>query len=72
MKERSVIVRPPTKRDGRPVYVDGELAGSVRGLRDLTAVLRRAGFEGLDEVDVIDLPEIEWHGGGPEVWAARD
>ncbi|MGW7611638.1 hypothetical protein ACWGKW_31160 [Streptomyces sp. NPDC054766] len=71
MKERSVIVYPPVKYEGRKVEVDGVLVGRACGLRDLTEVLQRAGWEGLDEVDVLDLPAIEWHGGGPEAWSAR-
>ncbi|WP_406368512.1 hypothetical protein OG788_45825 [Streptomyces sp. NBC_00647] len=69
MSERSVIVYPPTRRVGRPVWVDGRPAGTVRSLRALTELLQRAGWEGLDEVDVAELPVIEWHGGGPEVWS---
>ncbi|MFC8963868.1 hypothetical protein [Streptomyces sp. NPDC057094] len=68
VSERSVIVYPPTKLEGRQVWVDGEPAGTPQSLRALTELLRRAGWEGLDEVDVADLPLIEWYGGGPEVW----
>ncbi|WP_406368587.1 hypothetical protein OG788_45505 [Streptomyces sp. NBC_00647] len=68
MIERSVIVHPPTKGAGRPVWVDGKSAGTVRSLRALTELLHREGFEGLDEIDVAELPIIEWHGGGPEIW----
>ncbi|MGW7610259.1 hypothetical protein ACWGKW_23860 [Streptomyces sp. NPDC054766] len=70
MTERSVIVYPPTKLGGRLVWVDGRPVGTVRGLRALTELLNAAGWEGLDEVDVAELPVIEWHGGGPEVWSA--
>ncbi|MFD9467221.1 hypothetical protein [Streptomyces sp. NPDC060027] len=69
MRERSVIVHPPTRRVGRLVWVDGRPAGTVRSLRALTELLNQAGWEGLDEVDVAELPVIEWHGGGPEVWS---
>ncbi|WP_435224254.1 hypothetical protein [Streptomyces sp. Tue6028] len=50
--------------------MDQRLVGTAHSLRDLTELLRRAGWEGLDEVDVADLPVIEWHGGGPEAWSA--
>lgn len=63
MRERSVVVYPAVKHEGRKVEVDGVLVGRACGLRDLTEVLRRA------EVDVPDLSAIEWHGGGPEAWS---
>ncbi|MFD5723532.1 hypothetical protein [Streptomyces sp. NPDC127036] len=68
MSERSVIIHPPTTRAGRQVWVDGRLIGQARSLGELTTLLHRAGWEDLDEVDVAELPLIEWHGGGPEVW----
>ncbi len=70
VSERSVIVCLPVKGEGRRVWVDQRLVGTAHSLRDLTELLRRAGWEGLDEVDVADLPVIEWHGGGPEAWSA--
>ncbi|MGW7049833.1 hypothetical protein ACWGDT_45800 [Streptomyces avermitilis] len=70
MSERSVIVYPPTAQ-GRQVWVDGVLVGEACGLHVLAELLQRAGWESLDEIDVADLPIIEWHGGGPEVWSQR-
>lgn len=72
MTERSVIISPPTRDEGRQVWVDGALLGAVHSLSGLTHLLQRAGWEGLDEMDVADLPIIEWYGGGPEVWSRRD
>ncbi|MFJ7965546.1 hypothetical protein [Streptomyces sp. NPDC096324] len=69
MSERSVIVHPPTKRDGRQVWVDGKLAGAARDLRALTRLLNTAGWADMDEVDVAEWAVIEWHGGGPEAWS---
>ncbi|MER5876151.1 hypothetical protein ABT119_09505 [Streptomyces sp. NPDC001910] len=68
MTTRSVKVYPPTRRAGRQVWVDGKSAGSVASLGELTGLLNRAGWPALDEVDVAELPLIEWYGGGPEVW----
>ncbi|MFE2969268.1 hypothetical protein ACFXKC_37460 [Streptomyces sp. NPDC059340] len=68
MTERSVIVCPPVKGEGRQVRVDGEPVGAACGLRGLAEIMRRAGWAGRDEIDVADSPVIEWHGGGPEVW----
>lgn len=68
MSERSVIVRPPAPRVGREVWVDGKLSGRACSLGELTRLLNRLGWPGLDEVDVAESPVIEWHGGGPEVW----
>jgi hypothetical protein len=70
MREMSVIVYPPTGCTGRQVWIDGRAAGEVHSLGALTELLRRAGWEALDEVDVAELPFIEWHGGGPEVWTS--
>ncbi|MER5410614.1 hypothetical protein [Streptomyces sp. NPDC002769] len=69
MRERSVIVCLPVKGEGRRVWVDRKLVGAAHSLRDLTELLRRAGWEDLDEVDVAVLPVVEWHGGGPEIWS---
>ncbi|MEU0817219.1 hypothetical protein [Streptomyces mirabilis] len=68
MTERSVTVCPPVKGEGRQVRVDGEPVGVASSLRGLAEIMRRAGWVGLDEIDVADSPVIEWYGGGPEVW----
>ncbi|MEU4084366.1 hypothetical protein [Streptomyces aureus] len=68
MNEPSVIVDPPTKRDGRRVWVDGTCVGAARSLRALTELLNAAGWDTMDEVDVSECGVIEWHGGGPEAW----
>ncbi|MFH8394469.1 hypothetical protein [Streptomyces sp. NPDC018036] len=57
------------KHQGRQVWVDGALVGTADSLRALKELLHKAGWDGLDEVDVAELPIIEWYGGGPEVWA---
>jgi hypothetical protein len=68
--ELHVIVYPPSPVDGgRQVRVNGEILGFAHSLRDLTAFLRYAGMEGIDEIDVADSHLIEWHGGGPEAWS---
>ncbi|MFE4874667.1 hypothetical protein [Streptomyces sp. NPDC056682] len=66
--DRVIIVYPPDEMGARRVRVDGIILGRARDLRDLTEYLRRAGLEGLDDLDVIRSPLIEWRGGGPEVW----
>jgi len=68
MAERRVIVDSPGESGGRRVRVDGETLGTAYSLHDLTVFLQHAGLEGVDELDVIESPLIEWHGGGPEVW----
>ncbi|MER5543933.1 hypothetical protein ACWDBD_28550 [Streptomyces sp. NPDC001118] len=68
MAERHVIVFPPSECGGRRVQVDGVTLGTAFGLHDVAAFLRRAGLEGVDELDVAESPVIEWHGGGPEEW----
>ncbi|MER6128804.1 hypothetical protein ABT173_40850 [Streptomyces sp. NPDC001795] len=69
MAERRVIVSPPGEGGGRRVQVDGETLGTAFSLHDLAALLQGAGLETSDELDVAESPLIEWHGGGPEVWA---
>ncbi|SOE79500.1 hypothetical protein SAMN05446589_8553 [Streptomyces sp. OV198] len=52
--------------------VDGQPVGAACSLSGLAEIMRRAGgragWAGMDEIDVADSPVIEWHGGGPEVW----
>ncbi|MFB7244174.1 hypothetical protein CW362_08690 [Streptomyces populi] len=69
MSERSVMVCPPTRRDGRQVWVDGKPMGEAQSLRALTELLNAAGWDDMDEVDVAEWEVIEWYGGGPEVWS---
>ncbi|MBX7554179.1 hypothetical protein ABZX95_40465 [Streptomyces sp. NPDC004232] len=68
MAERRVIVFPPGEGGGRRVQVDSETLGTAYSLHDLSVFLERAGLEGLDVVDLVNSPLIEWRGGGPEVW----
>ncbi|MER6075594.1 hypothetical protein ABT187_43860 [Streptomyces sp. NPDC001817] len=68
MAERRVIVFPPGEGGGRRIQVGSETLGTAYGLHDLSVFLERAGLEGLDVVDLVNSPLIEWHGGGPEVW----
>ncbi|MFB8183185.1 hypothetical protein ACFC8N_45855 [Streptomyces sp. NPDC055966] len=68
MAERRVIADPPREGGGRHVQVDSETLGTAYSLHDLSVLLERAGLEGLDVVDLVNSPLIEWHGGGPEVW----
>ncbi|MEU8692844.1 hypothetical protein [Streptomyces sp. NPDC048665] len=68
MAERRVIVFPPGEGGGRRVQVDSETLGAAYSLHDLSVFLERAGLEGLDVVDLVNSPLIEWRGGGPEVW----
>ncbi|MEU8976175.1 hypothetical protein AB0D11_44610 [Streptomyces monashensis] len=71
MAELSVIVFPPSASGGRRVCIGERAVGTAYSLRDLTVLLRDAGVECGDEVDVADCDVIEWHGGGPEIWAGR-
>ncbi|MFE4796186.1 hypothetical protein ACFRFL_13980 [Streptomyces sp. NPDC056708] len=70
MAARPVIVSPPSPTGGRRVRVGGEALGLAYDLGDLVEFLRRAGLEGLDEVEVARSGLIEWRGGGPNVWTA--
>ncbi|OIK05231.1 hypothetical protein [Streptomyces monashensis] len=72
MAERRVIVDPPGDGGGRRVRFDGETLGTAYSLHDLSVFLERAGLEGLDVVDLVNSPLIEWHGGGPAVWPAAE
>jgi hypothetical protein len=65
---RAIIVYPPDEQGARRVRVDGTILGRATDLRDLTEYLRRAGLEGIDDLDVVRSPLIEWRGGGPEAW----
>ncbi|MEV3895359.1 hypothetical protein [Streptomyces anulatus] len=63
-----VVVSPPSPSGGRRVRVDGTILGLAYGLTDVVEFLRRAGLEGVDEVEVARSPLVEWRGGGPDVW----
>ncbi|MFH8753923.1 hypothetical protein ACH4GK_41890 [Streptomyces rimosus] len=65
-----VIVQPPAPSGGRRVRVDGTILGVAYRPADVIEFLRRAGAD----PDQIDLhgPQIEWRGGGPDVWALPD
>lgn len=62
------IVVEPVVGGGRRVRVDAEVLGIANSPADLIEFLRRAGLDPdglrLDDPDLID-----WHGGGPDVWA---
>ncbi|POX56258.1 hypothetical protein C3489_05935 [Streptomyces sp. Ru71] len=64
----TIIVYPPDNQGGRRVRADGTLLGRAYRLRDVVALLQEAGLEGIDDLDVIRSDDIEWRGGGPEVW----
>jgi hypothetical protein len=63
-----VIVYPPDEDGGRRVRINGEISGRAFNLGDVVEFLRRAGLEGVDDVDVVRADWIEWRGGGPLVW----
>ncbi|MEU3842742.1 hypothetical protein AB0E88_22245 [Streptomyces sp. NPDC028635] len=65
----TVIIYPPDNQGGRRVRADGTILGRAYRLRDVVAFLQEAGMEGIDDLDVIRSDDIEWRGGGPEVWA---
>jgi hypothetical protein len=63
-----VIVYPPSPTGGRWVRVDGSILGLAYSAEDVAEFLRRAGLDGIDDVDVVRSPLIDWRGGGPDVW----
>ncbi|MFZ4266554.1 hypothetical protein [Streptomyces arboris] len=67
-----VVVSPPSPSGGRRVRVDGTILGLAYGLGDLVEFLRRAGLEGVDEVEVARSPLVDWRGGGPDVWVGPE
>ncbi|MFD5266274.1 hypothetical protein [Streptomyces sp. NPDC058335] len=63
-----VVVYPPAEDGGRRVRAGNQFLGMAYGLLDVAEFLRLAGLEGIDDIDVAGMAEIEWRGGGPEVW----
>ncbi|MEU0414778.1 hypothetical protein ABZ307_44420 [Streptomyces griseorubiginosus] len=65
-----VTVYPPDDEGGRLVCIDGTAVGRAYGLWDMIVFLQRAGLEqGLeDEDNIAASDQIEWIGGGPNVW----
>ncbi|MEV7154881.1 hypothetical protein AB0N77_09680 [Streptomyces misionensis] len=64
----AVIVYPPDEDGGRRVRIDGEISGRAFDLADVVEFLRRAGLEGVDDLDVLRADWIVWRGGGPDHW----
>ncbi|MFL4489923.1 hypothetical protein ACJ6WD_01535 [Streptomyces sp. VTCC 41912] len=62
-----VVVHPPSPSGGRRVTADAEILGVAYGPSDLAEFLRRAGADP-EEVRLDDRAQIEWRGGGPDVW----
>ncbi|MFJ2205997.1 hypothetical protein [Streptomyces microflavus] len=67
-----VVVSPPSPTGGRRVRVDGTILGLAYGIGDLVEFLRRAGLEGVGEVEVARSPLVDWRGGGPDVWGGPE
>ncbi|MFK8851734.1 hypothetical protein [Streptomyces sp. Ac-502] len=65
-----VIVQPPAPAGGRRVGADGTVLGLTYGPADLREFLRRAGADP-DQID-LEGPDIEWRGGGPDIWSPPD
>jgi hypothetical protein len=63
-----VIVYPPDEDGGRRVRIDGVISGRAFRVEDVAEFLRRAGLEGVDDLDVVAAEWIVWRGGGPDVW----
>ncbi|MGW8326461.1 hypothetical protein ACWGLE_00995 [Streptomyces sp. NPDC055897] len=68
---RIIVVYPPDEQGARRVRVDGSILGRATDLQDLVIWLRRAGLDGIDDLDVVRSPLIEWRGAGPEDWEPR-
>jgi hypothetical protein len=68
MAERRVIVYPPSETGGRRVRVDGEILGTAYSLQELAFFLQNAGLADQDERSLATCDQIEWRGGGPDVW----
>ncbi|MFE2384477.1 hypothetical protein [Streptomyces misionensis] len=64
----AVTVYPPDEDGGRRVRIDGEISGRAFDFGDVVEFLRRAGLEGVDDLDVIRADWIQWRGGGPGDW----
>jgi hypothetical protein len=68
MAQSRVIVYPPLVTGGRRVRFGDQILGTAYSLTDLAVLLRHAGLDDVDALDVAESDVIEWHEGGPEVW----
>ncbi|MEF3119492.1 hypothetical protein [Streptomyces chrestomyceticus] len=64
------IVQPPSPAGGRRVRVDGTILGLAYRPADVIEFLRRAGADPV-QID-LEGPDIEWRGGGPDIWSPPD
>ncbi|AEW99244.1 hypothetical protein [Streptantibioticus cattleyicolor] len=71
MEALRVIVDPPAADGGRRVWVGHETVGLAYCRADVLDFLRRAGLDP-ERVRLEDAEQIEWHGGGPGSWGARE
>ncbi|WP_328318037.1 hypothetical protein [Streptomyces sp. NBC_00388] len=67
-----VIIYPPDSSGGRHVRSGTEDLGVAHSQHDVVELLHGAGLEGIDEVEIATTSVIDWHGGGPDVWAPPD
>ncbi|MFI8191469.1 hypothetical protein ACIF8T_22050 [Streptomyces sp. NPDC085946] len=70
MKEQPLVtVHPPDERGLREVSIEGRSLGRAWSLRDLRAIIHRAGLP--KKMDFEDQSRVRWIGGGVEVWPHR-
>jgi hypothetical protein len=62
------VIVEPVVGAGRRVRIDSEILGIAYGPPDVLEFLRRAGLDP-DTVRLDDPALIDWHGGGPAIWA---
>ncbi|WP_424216998.1 hypothetical protein ACN20G_33430 (plasmid) [Streptomyces sp. BI20] len=47
---------------------DGTILGTAYRLADIPELLRQAGMQDPEDLDLTDSAFVEWRGGGPETW----
>ena len=62
------VIVEPVVGTGRRVRVGSEILGVAYAPADVVEFLRRAGLDP-DQVSLDDATLIDWHGGGPDIWA---
>ncbi|MET9565881.1 hypothetical protein [Streptomyces tauricus] len=65
--EPRVVVDLPGEDGSRQVQVGKLSVGRAYGLWDVVVFLQRAGLL-WDEDEIVRSDQIEWRGGGPDVW----
>ncbi|MFD7629224.1 hypothetical protein ACFV7Q_24895 [Streptomyces sp. NPDC059851] len=69
MTSPKLVLHPPDERGRRQVGYEGLVLGTADRPSDVVGLLRQAGVDHPEALDLSDPEVAEWRGVGPEGWA---